>query len=386
MSGAPASTPAWRAWVRRHERRLAVAWLLMTAGVVAVLAFGPTRARALGTLQAASDRWDRRWDLRRAYGSRLLASGRLEEAAAFLERLARDYPAPSAEHGRDVEREQVLRMLARAEEGLGRNARTMAAYDRLIAFDSLNYYNWFLKARAAERLFSGWAVAPEAREAYGRVLERFPNHLPSLRGVVAYHADRSEYPEIAAAYRAYLDAPLLLPVEVAVGDTVLDVPLRVDGRPHAVVLALPRPHAESLAIRPLGLALALGPAAAVPARTVGGRAAPVPVALAAPGARAMTAGAHGAWLPDDSTARLVLAFPRAAAGLAEVRLTVRAFKPVDQALWALARRSYRNLLDAAGLAAADSVTVPFTRTDAADDVLLARRFARYGLAGEAALR
>jgi len=104
----------------------------------------------------------------------------------------------------------------------------------------------------------------------------------------------------------------------------------VDGRSHDVVVRLPRRAADTLVVRPLGLALAVERANAVPARVVGGRTGAVNLPGARPGRRgAMTQGAHGAWFPADTTARLRVALPRAPAGLAEVRLSLRAFKPVD---------------------------------------------------------
>jgi tetratricopeptide (TPR) repeat protein len=370
--------PAWRAWLRRHERSIALAYLAMVALAAVLLFFPPTRHQLLGALQGVSDRWDARWERRLAEGERLVRAGRFEEAATYLENLDRAFPAPSAEHARDQEREHTLRLLAEAYEGLGRNTRTMATYDRLIAYDPNNYHSVFLKGQAAERLLSGWAIAPEARDAYAAALLIFPSHLPSLRGFIEYHADQGEFIPIVTAYNDYLDAWLSTNVTITVGDTAVTVPVPVDGRAHELTIGLPR-AADAITVSADGFAFALDQAVTVTAAVTGssGGARAIPVPASSIRNRGLTAGDHGAWLPlGDSAVGLVVPISGDAA---QVRLTMRVFKPVNRALWVIVGRSFHNLLrDAAG-DSARARTVLFPGEGEADAVLLRPWWARSGL-------
>ena len=381
MTSHAASLPAWRSWFRRNERRIAILWLALVALAMAVLVFPPTRSALLGKLQSASDRWDGRWALRIAQAESLIAAERYEDAARFLERLDRRYPAPSVEHARDAEREHVLRLLAQSYEGMGSGRRTMAAYDRLIAFDPNNYHSVYLKGRAAERMLSGWAIAPEARDAYAAALLIFPNHLGSLRGYIEYYADRGEYLPIRDAYRAYLNAFLLAHLTVTAGDSTVTVTVPADGRSHEIDVDLPRTDASMLRLTLERFPFALDSVSVRPAQRVGDTRPRADIALPASAiARTgMVPAERGAWRPDGDSAAVTIALPSRESGTQRVRLTMRVFKPMNRALWVIVARSFHNLLDDAGRDSAAVRTVLFPEEEEADAALMAPWWATSGL-------
>ncbi len=387
MTSRVQAAPAWRLWLRRHERTIAAGYLAAVALAVVLLLLPPTRHFTLGSLQSLSDRWDRRWERRLAEGERLVAAKKYQRAAVYLEQLARTIPAPSNEHALDAQHEQVLRLLAQSYEGLGKSSRTMAIYDRLVAFDPNNYYNVFLKGQAAQRMLSGWAIAAEARDAYAAALKIFPNHLPSLRGYIDYYSDRGEFHPIVDAYRAYLDAFLNSTVTVTVGDTTLFVPLPVDGRAHDVVITLPRPRAESITLRAEGYPVAIDEAAAMPLAVVGAARARKEIAISLAGIRraGMTVAPHGAWLPAGDSASMTVPLPQGVA-LEQVRLVMRLFKPMDLPLWVIVARSFHNLLDEQGRDSADARTVVFPKEVDADAAMMRPWWSRSGLLGVGGLQ
>ena len=376
---ARAAAPAWLAWLRRYERALSVAWLGLVALALLALALPPSRRYVLGHLEGLSDRWDLRWDRRLAHGEQLVAAKRFREAVPFLERLERDWPAPSAEHRRDTGHEQILRLLARSYEGLGKNQLTMKTYDRLIAFDRNNYDSPFLKGEAARRLLSGWAIAPEARDGYAAALKLFPVHLPSLRGYIDYYSDRGEWHPIVDAYQAYLDAFLLAPVRVALRDTVLGAGLPTDGRMHAIEFDLPHP-ADSVTIFPGSFITALDSISAGGGLRVGSaaRANAVPVPLTAMRPEGLQGAAPNVWRPVSDSTAMHLALP---AGTTHLRLVMRSFKPMDRALWTIVALSYHNLVNDTGRVAAEARTALFEKDDQADAALAHPWWARAGLPG-----
>jgi tetratricopeptide (TPR) repeat protein len=378
---------AGRSWVelfRRHERAFTAGYLAVVALFALVFLVDPLRVRVLDRVQAGLFWWDERWIRRLRAGERMVAEGRMEEAADYLSRLDRIHPATGVRHGRDKERERLLRALARSYEALDRRALTIATLNRLIAFDSLNYLNHFLMAKAAERLLSGWAVAPEARDAYERVLRLFPSHLPSLRGCVEYYMDRGEFGPVTQAYQTYLDAHLVQEVELRIGGTKVLVPVLVDGRvrEYEVPVALPPGHHPSLELATDGFSAALVEAALYPAARVGrlGTIPPAEVDLTRAELVAMEPAGPGAFRARDSTAAIRLSLPSTPDGVAAVRLRLGLFKPIDRSLWGLVARSFRNLLDSAGLEAASRRTVAVERPEDADLVLARLRWATEGLA------
>jgi tetratricopeptide (TPR) repeat protein len=373
---------AWLPWFRRHERRLAGLWLVGSALVVLGVALPPIRERVLDRVGMLVDRWEERWAERVAVGERFLQEQRYDEAVAWFERLDREHPARDVRHGRDKERELVLRLLARSYEGQGKKGRAMETWARLVAFDSLNYSNRFAYAEAAGRLLSGWALAEEARDGYASVLRIFPLHLPSLRGYIDYYMDRGEFIPVTEAYRTYLDAYFQHQVEVRLGAAGGHVPVQVDGRAHDLELAvvLPPGEAGELVLRTGGLAFRLEAAVLEPAR-VAGRAAPTtPIVLdtAAFEGRRLRA-VPGGWLPEDTAGALALRVPPQPLGVARVQLRLRLFKPLDKDLWGQIRKSYWNLLDTQGLAQAEARTLVFPDAERADRALSDLPWAHEGL-------
>jgi len=369
-------------WFRRHERRLAFGWLLGTALILVAFLFPPSRDRLLALAQRGADRREARWTDRVRTAERLVAQQQWAAADAYLTRLDREFPARNVRHGRDKQREEVLRLLARAQEAEGRTSRTMQTWQRLIAFDSLNYANHFGYAQSAERLLSGWAPAIEARDGYAATLRILPSHLPSVRGYIEYFMARGEFHPVVTAWEAYLDAWLVQPVTITVGDTTFAVPVPVDGLPHDLVIALPQPATHVSEIRVLLDAFALGlERVELETATRVGLTEPTVTQRVDLAALSVT-GAHrvgNAWLPDSSNAALRLPLPAGPPALARLRLRLTLFKAADQVLWKKVRTSYRNNLDLAGLARAAARTVPFPGAARADSVMARLPWATEGL-------
>lgn len=357
---------------RRYERRLAGLWLGLSLLLLGSFAVGSVRIRILTTISRAADWWDARWDRRLAAGELLVAQGKFDQAVGYLEQLDAIFPARTSRYGRDKEREYLLRLLAKSYEALGRKGRTMAVWSHLVAFDSLNYRNHFGYAQAAERLLSGWAEAPEARDGYARALRLLPSHLPSLRGYLRYYMDRGEFREVREAYRGYLDAGLLGSVTIQAEGAMASHSVRVDGRSHELQIPL-APSAGwdgtvTIAAGPYPLAIE-----AVFVRSpmrVGQTDAGVEHSLPVPTAIRMTRSGAG-WVPEDSSAGLQVSVPPEWRDVASLRVGVRVFNLTDAVSWKQFAKAYRNLLDYDGLAAAERRTAPF-RSPAAADSAFAR--------------
>ncbi|MGE0555915.1 MAG: tetratricopeptide repeat protein [Gemmatimonadales bacterium] len=368
----PDASGGARGWVRRHERLLTVAYLGLVGALALLVALPPTRARLLARIQATVDWWDDRWARRLARGEALLAEGRAEEAVAYFERLDRIHPATNQRHARDLERERVLRRLARSLEETGRRRRVVETYQRLVDFDSLNYHNHYALGSAAGRLLSGWALAPEARDAYQSVLEILPFHLPAARGTIDYYMDRGEYIPVTETYRAYLDAYFVHRVELRLGSASRWLALSGDGLPHEHLVTLTEPAtAERLEIRTLGLSIRLDSLELLGAPRVGAAAAPSATGLDPRAAvlSGMEWTDEGALRALAESASLSLPVPRAAGAVRAVRLRVTLFKPLDAALWASVAKSYDNLLDGPGRADAERRTLALASAAAADSAL-----------------
>jgi tetratricopeptide (TPR) repeat protein len=362
------------AWFRRHERLLAVAYLGVSALVVVGFAARPVRVRALELVQRGIDRWEGRWEDRLRHGERLLDEGRTLEAVDYLERLDRIFPATDVRHGLDQQREWLLVLLARGYEALDRRTRTIETYQRLVAFDPRNFRNHVDLARASERLLSGAFLAPEARDAYAAALAILPVHLPSLRGYIDYYLDRGEFPPIVRAYETYLDATLVQPIELRLGDLVVGVPVLVDGRLRDYEIALPAPvdgQGRTLSVATGGYSAAIQQATLHPAVVAGAIASgePVPLDVTRIEPRAFEQVGRSAYRALDETAALSVRVPDASGPVAKLHLRLALFKPVDRALFAGVVKSYRNVLDDAGLAAAEARTVVLESPEAADRVI-----------------
>jgi len=359
-------------WYRRHERALAAGYLVVAAAVGAGFVLAPIRVRALDRWQAVVDWWDARWMRRLREGERLLASDDSVRANTYLARLDREHPATNVRHGRDKEREFILGMLGKSYERLGKSNRAIETYQRLVAFDSMHFRNHLALADASARLLSGWAEAPEAKDAYAAVLRIHPSHLPSVRGYIRYYQDRGEFLPIVAMYRTYLDAHLVQGVVVSVGPDRVTVPVLVDGRVHDYDLPLDgvADPAGVVRVETAGFAVRVERVALVTAARVG-RAAPVAEMVldaSNPTARAMTPTDRAAFRPDGPDGALEFAVPGGAM-VTRVRLRLALFKPIDRALWSLIDKSYANLLQEDARAAARARTVLFETAAQADSVM-----------------
>jgi tetratricopeptide (TPR) repeat protein len=372
----PATTSPLIGAFRRHERQLAMAWLAFTALLVVVMLIAPLRVRVLDRLQGVADLWDARWDRRLADGERLVAEHRYAEAVPYLVKLDAEFPAPHTRYGRDKQREYLLRLLAQSYEALGKSGRTMETWTRLVRFDSMHYRNHFGYAQAAERLLSGWALAPEARDGYARALQLLPSHPASLRGYLDYYMDRGEFPPVTAAYKTFLDSFLLDEVTLTAGDSSVSFPVLVDGRPHDIDVALTIPAGWSgpLTVSSGAYPMAIERVAVVPALAVGRATARVArdIDLALVDTTRVKRSGAG-WVPRDSVAVLRLPVQADSAGIARVELRMRVFKLMDAGFTKLVRKAYRDQLDSAGLADAMSRTAPYASAAATDSA-----FARIG--------
>jgi len=117
-----------------------------------------------------------------------------------------------------------------------------------------------------------------------------------------------------------------------------------------------------------------------PAMTVGRaeRRAPVIVPVTPLIMDGVEPGPHGAVIPQGYESTLSVAVPPQAAGVEQVRLRIRLFKPVDSKLWGAVMAAYHNQLNIAGQDSAYVRTVPFASAEAADSVLLRQPWAREG--------
>ncbi len=368
--------PAWRTWLRAHERPLSLVYLGLVALACLSMAASPARHFILGRLEGLSNRYDRHWDRQLAEGERLVRSRKYVQAIAFLERLDRSYPAPSPQHARDKEREHLLRLLSLAYEGAGHKHKAMDVYDRLIAYDPHDFVNIALKAAAARRLLSGWAIAAEANAAWDSTLKVFPNHLPSVRGRIDYFNDRGEWIPITTIYRAYLNAFLLQRGSVIVGGVSREVPFMVDGKPHVVLVDLPEARAESATVHTGGYPVAIDSVGVMPPQRVG-QSRPLAM-IVVPGTAIEGAGmsrtAAGAFLPRGDSSMLRIRLPDGAAG-GRLRMVVRVFKPVDEDTWDLVSHAYQQILTPSELASDSARSVPFATQAEADAVFARQRWA-----------
>ena len=340
--------------LRRRERIWILGYLFLLVVSSAALVIPVTRGRVLGLIARAVDKADTRWDVRLAHGLALLEAGGYAEAATYLERLDRDFPAPTNRARRDRDREALLLALARSHEMLGRRGRSLRVYQELVAFDPRNHRSHYELAAAHVRLARGWSVPEEAVTAFQQVLAINPNHLPSVRAVMRFAYERGEFSEAAHTLERYLGASLTQNLWVTVGDSTALIRVPFDGRWHQIRLLL-RPASGPFVVEmeTNGFTMAVGAPRVVRGFSTGIQ----PVAMppnASPAAHWQGDGATleaGRYVPDRKDARLFTTVPAGETPITLIRFDVRMFKPVDSDTWSMAQRSYSNLLNDEGFRA-----------------------------------
>ncbi len=302
----------WARALRGHERGFARAYLLGLALLVAAWLVPAVRAATSTQLKRASYRAEQRWLERVATARDWVEEGNWPAAERALLRLDAELPAHHVKHGLSLERGQVLADLARTHAALGRKRRSLETVRRLVAFEPRNYGHHVLHGSLADR----FAETGEAVRAWQRVLEIHPNHLPTVRALVTHHADAGDAESAVGVFETYLDAFGTTPVRR--GPDTLVQALPVDGRWHAFDAWVPD----------------------VDERGDGATALPVAV-------ETLSEVADLQVVPSWQAGRSQPAVD----GPGRWRGRIRAFKPVDAALWATVERSCRNLLAFERLAA-----------------------------------
>lgn len=304
-----------------------------------VLLVPPIRDRLLDRAQVSAAGWDARWTERVERGEGLLAEGRYEDAADYLERLDGVFPARHVKHRRDTERERVLRALGEANLALGRKRASLEALRRVVEFDERNYQNHFALASAALEL----GEPEEALAAFERVLAIHPSHLPTVAALIAHHFERADYRSVADTYEAYLDAYLLHDAGIEVGDGIGRADVRVDGRYHEIDVPLVTEAAAPASGR--SLSIDVGP---YPTRIANITLMP-PLRAGILEAAPITLDSPGGW-SNGTEAEKASGTLRVPVGSSEIevaraRIVLRLLKPVDAESWGLIATSYRNLLE-----------------------------------------
>lgn len=354
-----------RARLRQHERRWLTVYLAAVFLVAAAFAVPQTRGRMLGLVALAVDWSERRWQLRLERGLALYQAGQFEQASEYLERLDARYPAPTVRAGLGRQREQILLTLARSYEAQGRRRRALDSYQRLADFDPRNYLNQYALAQAEVRLARSWAIPPEAAQAFQAALAINPNHLPSVRGVMAHHFERGDFAVVVRTFEQYLDAPLMQNLRVTAGDSTALIRVPIDGRDHPVRIELPRGNAGEVLLRLDGFPARIGAVRMEPVvaagRPVGPADLPVEVEW-----RNMTE--QGDWLVGNGPrGEALLRVPepeRVGALLVDLGLG----KPVDPETWDMLGTSYANLLRPAALDSAAIRSANYPSVAVADSI------------------
>jgi tetratricopeptide (TPR) repeat protein len=348
MPRSPVSNRLGR-FVREHERALVAASIvgLLLLGVVAgvgVMVHG-IRVRVLDGLEQILDYWDDRWTRRLEYGERLVNAKDYPQAVEYLVALDRDFPAQYVKHKRDTERERLLRALGHSYAEMGKKGLALDAYRRLVEFDPRDFENHYLLAQACLR----FKEEKMAEEQFAAVLKIHPTHMPSVRANLKLHFDKGDFRAVVAAYETYLNAFLIQPISVALGQSSIKVNVPVDGLMHDIDAGLSHlPTASAELVLHVGQFAIEITRVTLEAPLLVGEAGvpPMPVWPAEISWRVqemapISAGSYRALGPG---AALHLHLPPQPKGVAAVHLRLRLFKPTDQDFWGMVETSYRNLL------------------------------------------
>lgn len=343
------ATYSFRRLFWRHERTLVavtVGGLLLFGGVFSVsILVNRIRVPMLDGVEQLLENWDNRWTRRVEYGERLVNTKQYGPAVEYLLALDRDFPARNVRHGRDGERERILRALGRSYDELGKKSLTLATYRRLVEFDPRNFESHHLLAQASLKF-----KEPElAQKHLGEILKMHPSHLPSVRAQIKIHFDKGDYGAVAASFERYLNGFLMQPVVAGLGQSSARANVAVDGLYHAVQLRLAQPKdtAAELSLQIGEYAIEIEQVTLQGALAVGqpGLAmTPVWPSQTAWRAQDMVKIGEGRFRALGPGATLRLQIPAQSQDIAAVHLKLRLFKPIDSELWRMARTSYQRLL------------------------------------------
>ncbi len=347
----PGESSPVRTFYYRHERRFLTAWVALLALGLALLVLPPLRDRVFWRVERLLRDRETGWVRAVDRGELLLAEGRLDEAEAHLLDLDRRFPARTARGRRDTERERLLHTLARTYEAQGRPNRALLAYQAAQAYDPRNYRNSYELGAAWERLEGTWTIPVEARDAFARVLEIHPTHLPSLRGVLRYDFDRGAFAEVITRWESFLEAQQYLALAVHVGTSTTWSVVPVDGVWHEVTLTGSFPDSSSVRLGTAGFPLDIRNVRVdLPLRA----GVPGPVTTRGSTGDPVVAG------PGSPGTEVVVPVPAGTSDGVRLRFQVRIRRPVDEETWTMVETSYRNRLDPDGprRSAARVVVVP----------------------------
>ena len=355
----PARSPAsshFARFVREHERSLVaiclVSLLLFGALGAAGVILDRIRVPVLYRVEKILNYWDDRWSRRLEYGEGLVNAKNYPEAVEYLEALDREFPAQNVKHKRDQERERLLRALAQCYSEMGKKRLALDTYRRLAEFDPRNFENHYLLAEAGLK-FKETRIA---EEQLAEVLRIHPTHMPSVRAILKMHFDKGDFAAVVDAYETYLNAFLIQPVTVAVGESSTKVNVPVDGELHDFEVRLSHsPTTSAEIIFHVGefateiKQVTLQPPLLVGAPGVATK--PVWPAKTSWRVQEMAPIRLGSYRALGPGAALHLDVPPQPRGVAAVHIRMRLFKPTDPDLWSMVETSYRRLLRLDGLKA-----------------------------------
>lgn len=341
---------------REHERSLVAISLVSLSLLGALAATGVMldriRVPVLDRVEKILSYWDDRWSRRLAYGERLVNAKDYSQAVEYLEALDREFPAQYVKHKRDLERERLLRALGHSYSEMGKKRLALDTYRRLVEFDPRNFENHYLLAEAGLR----FKEKEITEKQFAEVLKIHPTHMPSVRANLKMHFDKGDFAAVVAAYETYLNAFLIQPVTVAVGQSSTKVNVPVDGVLHDFEVRLSHlPTTSAELIFHVGeFATEIKQVTLQPPLLVG--ATGIATKPVWPGetswqVQQMAPIRPGSYRALGPGAALHLNVPPQPRGVAAVHIRLRLFKPTDPDLWSLVETSYRRLLRYDGLKA-----------------------------------
>jgi tetratricopeptide (TPR) repeat protein len=346
----------------RHGRRLT--WIYLGSLVLLLLVLGVPyiRQRVFWRVERALVAREARWADRVTTGEALLAAGRLEEAQAYLEQLDRRFPARNVRHALDKERERLLLALGNTYAALGRRNMALTTFTNLAAFDSRNWKNHAALAAAHTRLDPNWSTPDEAGLALVEVLRINPNQLEAVTDLATFYFEKPDFRSLVATMDTYLQADLYIMSFPALDTSRVEQVLDVDGTWHRVTLHYPEaPAAPSrLSLPTGGYSAEVRSVTLQPALLVGRSPAEPIVLLPEPAwtGDSVSSPRPGLFQSAGSETAIHVPLPPDLPPIATVEVELRLFKPMNDDLWALARRAYRSILRPQGLDSAAQLLFP----------------------------